>query len=186
MGLGRWREVKEYAARARALYAGTGDRTGETDSMLLMAGALIRWCRPAEAAALCRQAMGIQEEIGSVLGDFSGTLTFVYALLDCGSVDEAVHWAEHGLRHARSFGIPPHLIFNLCALGAARRAAGDFDDARKLHGEALDLSTRVHAPPFAEIAASKACADCVRGGDWEAAATYARTALQERNSLWPH
>lgn len=186
MGLGHWREVDRYGREARARYAGMGDRTGEADSMFLLAEARIHWSRPLEAVALCRQAMGIHDEIGSPLADFSGTLTMVYALLDCGNVEEALYWGEHGLRHARSFGIPPHLVFTLCALGAARRAAGDFEHARELHREALALSAHVPTPPFPEIAASEACADCVRAGDWEAAAVYARAALEARSSPWPH
>lgn len=178
--LGRWEDSAAVAGEAASRYAALGISALEIDSLGLFASSQARHGALWEGIRAGRRALALSREIENPWGQVASAYHLVPGLLDAGLYGEARDVARQGSDTARAQATRPMLIFSVVELGAVQRALLAFDEARKIHREALTLSQGLPSL-FQEITAAALCADEALAGRWELAHEAARRALDARN-----
>ncbi len=166
---------------ATALYAATGNRVLEADTLRLVANATFQRGQAREAIALARRARRLAEEADNQSGRLWAAKELVAGLLDLGAYTEARREAQTALDLARTQDDPICLVMALTLMGRSCCAVYALDEASAYHREALAVNATMPIPPHTELICADLCASAALAGDWEAAASYARQALAARD-----
>ncbi len=165
--------------RAASHFAATGDRRGQLLAEIGNARLLVVKQAPMPARD---RLMAIRDEATALLGpeDRFWLLnalgaTFYYA----DQIDEAIRHIYHALETLRSVDLSPQLPTVMSNLAAAFVTIGDYEPARELAQDALELLTRFNNPQLVLFARSN-LAEALQGlGDAPAALATVETMLSD-------
>jgi DNA-binding SARP family transcriptional activator/tetratricopeptide (TPR) repeat protein len=134
-----------------------------------------------EGIQMAREVLGMSRELheqAEVLASFVLGL----GLSEIGEYEEALEFCRRGTELTRKLPNPFLLWLNLDHLGWAYEAMLAFEEARKIHEEALDL--RGVLGPQCEVSSSiRLCAVAALSENWEGAYAFAKRAHEGRTSM---
>lgn len=180
---GRWRGVSEKTAKtaeARRLFASSGDRVLEGETLTLHAWGAVLEGRPVESVRLGRERLDIAHELGErdlYLADSHG---LVLALLEVGDYGAALSVAQTGAEAARALGHSARSLMALLFLGDACRQLNRLEQARSAYTE---MSGTITLTQYQALTRSKLCAVAALEEDWPQAHTHAIEAARLRGEV---
>jgi len=145
-----WREwfdsgdLEGGAARVHeALAASADDPPSVARARVLYGAHLFAFRRGEPSRELAREALEAARGVGDVRGECEGLTGLARAALRDGDWDEVARYAAEGVRTARDAGEPAAEVAPLHLQAAGVRLSGDYDTARELYLQSVDLAERL-------------------------------------------
>jgi tetratricopeptide (TPR) repeat protein len=137
--------------------------------------------RLSEGIQMAREVLGMSRELHEQ-AEALASFVLGLGLSEIGEYEEALEFCRQGTELTRKLPNPFLLWLNLDHLGWAYEAMLAFEEARKIHEEALDL--RGALGPQCEVSSSiRLCAVAALSENWEGAYAYAKRAHEGRTSM---
>jgi DNA-binding SARP family transcriptional activator/tetratricopeptide (TPR) repeat protein len=185
LNLGRWQASRDHAQEALELARTAQVRVSEAHALAMMAYCALFLGDPRQGVREARDALGICLEIRWLAGQGFAERVLALGLLELGAFSDAIGFAQRSLRTAHTRQSALGIIYGLIALGRCQTVLGQLGAARTAFLEARDLC-QANAARIAQRRPMLAFLDanlaglCGLEGDWDATASLARSALQNR------
>ena len=134
-----------------------------------------------EGIQMAREVVGMSRELHEQ-AEALASFVLGLGLSEIGEYEEALEFCQRGTELARKLPNPFLLWLNLDYLGWAYEAMLAFEEARKIHEEALNLRGAL-GPQCERSSSIRLCAVAALSENWEDAYAHAKRAHQSRTSL---
>jgi tetratricopeptide (TPR) repeat protein len=159
----------------------TGTKTMEVQFLSVLAYDRILQGHLGEGIDIARLSLDVSREVHEQ-AEATGSLALGLGLVEMGDYEEGLERCRRGTELARKAQNPVVLWHNLDHLGRAYDALLDFEGARRVRVEMLEVAT--HAGTLYEaFTSTRLCAVAILSEDWEAAYTHARRAHEAGTSF---
>jgi DNA-binding SARP family transcriptional activator/tetratricopeptide (TPR) repeat protein len=158
-----------------------GTKALEIQCLRILAYDRILQGRLREGIQMAREVLGMSRELHE-RAEALGSWVLGLGLSEIGEYEEALEFCRRGTELARKLPNPFLLWLNLDHLGWAYEAMLAFEEARKIHEEALNLRGAL-GPQCERSSSIRLCVVATLSENWEDAYAHAKRAHQGRTSL---
>lgn len=183
MRTGRLDECQATLLRSIELAEGAGDHVSVARGLVNLSDVEFERGEPARAETSATEALGYFERLDQVPGVVICCSNLAAATRVLGRHDEAVGWAERGLRLSREIGMRQHETTLHARMSAALLDSGDPTGARASAESALAVAEEI-GDPYATVLAHLALGDAlIACGDTDEAREHWESSLRQADEL---